>query len=139
VDEFERRTEEARASGALEGVVSLLVFGSHARGGAHRESDLDLAVLLDRSRFPSSRDRLAARITLAAELIRITGRNDVDLVVLNDAPPGLGRAILEEGRLLWTTDEEAHFAFALDVRLRAADLDPFLRRMQRLKLEALSP
>ena len=39
---------------------------------------------------------------------------------------------------MYVADPEADHAFCRDVQLRAADLDPFLRRMRLIKLRALS-
>jgi hypothetical protein len=62
----------------------------------------------------------------------------VDAVVLNDAPPHLARRIAVEGEPLFCSDAGAERAFRRDVQLRAADLEPFLRRMRQIKLEALA-
>ncbi len=61
---------------------------------------------------------------------------EVDLVVLNDLPPRFARAILQ-GRQIFCADAEADDAFRLRTQLLAIDLDIFMRRMDRLKLEAL--
>jgi len=65
-------------------------------------------------------------------------QNAVDVVVLNDAPPGLGRHIATKGRRVYCGDAEMDHAFVRDVQLRAADLEPFLRRARRIKLDALA-
>jgi predicted nucleotidyltransferase len=52
-------------------VVVAYLYGSHAEGRAHRESDIDIAVLLDRARCPSDDDRFRARIDLGTELIAL--------------------------------------------------------------------
>jgi hypothetical protein len=132
-----------RLTRSLEGpegasVVSAYLFGSHAEGRAHRESDIDVGVLLDRHALPGVRDRFEAALRVSARLQSALGTRQVDLVVLNDAPPGLGRTIVSRGRRLTCSDQEAHHAFVRDVQLRAADLEPFLRRTRRLKLEALT-
>jgi len=119
-------------------VVSAYLFGSHAEGRAHRESDIDVGVLFDRRALPSTRDRFEAALRLSAHLQAALGTRRVDLVVLNDAPPGLGRAVASRGRRLVCSDEEADHAFVRDALLRAADIDPFLHRTRRLKLEALA-
>ena len=120
------------------GVASVYLYGSAARGQAHAESDVDVAVLLDRACFPLREQRAEERVRLTGELIHVLGNNDVDLVMLNDVPPGLGRHAITEGVRLYLADHEADHAFCRDVQLRAADLDPFLRRMRLIKLRALS-
>ena len=120
------------------GVASAYLYGSAARGQAHAESDVDVAVLLDRARFPSRQQRSGERVRLTAELIHVLRNNDVDLVILNDVPPGLGRHAVTEGIRVYVADPEADHAFFRDVQLRAADLEPFLRRMRQIKLGALS-
>lgn len=117
------------------GVVSVYLFGSHASGRAHRESDVDVGVLLRWDLYPTERDRFEARLRLSAELG--LGRAPVDLVILNDAPPTFAARIASEGERLFCADAEADHAFRRDAQLRAADLAPFLRRMARVKLEAI--
>lgn len=119
------------------GVVSAYLFGSHAEERAHRESDIDVGVLLDRERHAERGDRLEARVRMGSDLIAELGCNDVDIVILNDAPPLLGRHIVSRGRRVFVADREAEMVFVRDVQLRAADLEPFLRRMAAIKLEAL--
>lgn len=132
-----------RVARALQGpefpsVVSAYLFGSHAEDRAHRESDVDVGVVLDRRALPGARDRFESALRLSALLQEALGTRQVDLVVLNDVPPGLGRAVVSRGRRLVCSDEEADRAFVRDTQLRAADLEPFLRRTRRLKLEALA-
>jgi predicted nucleotidyltransferase len=119
-------------------VVSAYLFGSHAEGRAHTESDVDVGVLLSRDDAPTERERFELRVRIGSELIGQLHRNDVDVVILNDAPPELGRRIVTKGLRVYCRDAEADHAFIRDVQLRAADLDPFLRRTRRIKLAALS-
>lgn len=120
-----------------EGVVSIYLFGSRADGRSHRESDLDLGVLLMRERFPAASDRFAERIRLASRLMSELLLPKVDVVLLDEAPPTLARRIVTEGRRVYCADVERDHCFVRDVQLRAADLEPFLRRMRAMKLEAL--
>jgi uncharacterized protein len=118
-------------------VVSVYLFGSYASGRAHRESDVDLGVLLDWNRYPAAASRFDARVRLAGELPALL-RSPVDVVILNDAPPGLGRAVVTRGSRVFVRHPELDHAFVRDVQLRAADLDPWLRRIRRIKLEAIA-
>jgi predicted nucleotidyltransferase len=119
------------------GVSSVYLHGSHAEGRAHQESDVDLAILLDWKRYPTSGGRFDARVRFGSELISVLGTNDVDLVVLNDLPPLFGRRIVYEGKRVYLGNPEADRAYILDVQLQSADLAPWLERMSRIKLEAL--
>jgi predicted nucleotidyltransferase len=98
---------------------------------------VDVGILLDRSRHADRADRNSLRIDLTSALIHVLGRNVVDVVILNDAPPELRRKVVTQGERVYCADAEADHAFVRDVQLRAADLEPFLRRMRRIKLEAL--
>ncbi|MCU0304660.1 MAG: nucleotidyltransferase domain-containing protein [Thermoanaerobaculales bacterium] len=120
-------------------VVSVYLFGSRAEDRAHRESDLDLGFLFDRNVHRTRRDRFDAALRIAANLRADLGIDAVDVVVLNDAPPLLGRRVVTEGQRLICRDPEGDHAYLRDVQLRAADLLPFLERMRRIKLEALAP
>jgi uncharacterized protein len=120
-----------------EGVVAAYLFGSDAEGRAHRESDVDVAVLLDRAVHPGARARFEVRVELTSALIAATGRNEVDVVVLNDVSPELGRRAVTTGIGVFCTDPEADHVFVRDVQILAADLDPFLRRVRRIRLESL--
>lgn len=137
MNDTRQRLEDYFGRQAPAGVVSVYLFGSHAEGRAHRESDVDVGVLLDWTRFPTSEARFDARVDLGSELIHATATNEVDVVILNDAPPLLGRSIVTRGVRVHCSDPEADHAFVRDVQLRAADLAPFLERMRRTKLEAL--
>lgn len=118
-------------------VISVYLFGSHGAGRAHRESDIDVGVLLDRERHPSREERFEARVRLGSDLIDVLDWNEVDVVILNDVTPLLGRRIVTEGRRVFCMDPEADVRYIRDVQLRAADLRPFLERTRRIKLEAL--
>ncbi|HXO20486.1 MAG TPA: nucleotidyltransferase domain-containing protein [Thermoanaerobaculia bacterium] len=120
------------------GVASVYFFGSHAEGREHRESDVDLGVLLVWDRHPTRRDRFEVRVRLGSELSAIVGTNEVDVVILNDAPPLFGRKIIWDGIRVYLGDPAADHAYIRDVQLQAADLEPWLQRMRKLKLEALA-
>lgn len=119
------------------GLVSAYLFGSVARGTEHRESDVDVGILLDRARHVERAGRNDLRIDLTSALIHVLSRNAVDVVILNDAPPELARKVVTQGERVYCRDAEADHAFVRDVQLRAADLAPFLQRMRRIKIEAL--
>lgn len=120
---------------AGDAVVSAYLFGGRLEAREHRESDVDLALLLE---FGLSREeRFEARVRLTSELIAALHSNEIDLVVLNDAAPLFARRIVLDGRRVWCGDPEADHAFRRDVQLRAADLAPFVERGRRALLAAM--
>ncbi len=136
-------TVAARVGGYFEaarptGVVAAYLFGSHARGTAHRESDVDVAVLMDYEVFSERGARAREALRLCTELVAATHSNRVDVVVLNDAPPELAAGVVSRGRPLYCTDEAADHAFVRTALLRHADIRPFLDRTRRVKLRALA-
>jgi predicted nucleotidyltransferase len=125
----------ARAAGVLQvrpvpGIVSAYGFGSVAEGRAHAESDLDIGVLLDRTVHPTDRARFEAQLQLRRYLSPGSVGREVDLVVLNDAPPLLARRIAR-GIRIYCDNPALDHAFQRDVQLRAADVEPFIQRMRR--------
>ena len=112
-------------------VVVAYLFGSEAEGRAHKDSDVDVAVMLNRRSFPSARERFDYRITLVGHLIAFLHRNEIDVVVLNDAPPLFARRIVTEGVRVFSRDRLAAQELIRDICLRAADVAPFVSRGRR--------
>ena len=95
---FERAASVLAADSRVDAVYG---FGSHVRGTAGPRSDIDLAVLL-------SRDiRLVEELRLRANVVDVLGRDDIDLVRLNSAPPLLRHEIISTGHRLFVRDADA--------------------------------
>jgi len=75
------------------GLVALYLFGSQASGRARPDSDVDVAVMVER--LPTALQRVQLREDMSERLGRA-----VDLVFLDDASPILVRQVLRHGRLL---------------------------------------
>lgn len=137
---MEPRLSEPALAGALARrpeVLSAYLFGSYARERAHRDSDVDVAVLLDRAIAGTARARFDLRLELSAEIAAALHRDNIDLIVLNDIPPTVARAIVTLGRLVLCRDRAADHEFVRTTLLRAADEQLFLDRLRPLKLAAL--
>jgi predicted nucleotidyltransferase len=120
------------------GLCSAYLFGSHHEGRAHHQSDIDVAVLLDRRQYPTARDRFQERLRLASWLSHVLRQKEVDVVVLNEAPPPFARRIVTTGEQVFCANPAADHDFVRDTQLRAADLEPFLRRTRKIKLDAIA-
>ena len=99
-----------------------IVFGSVAAGTAGFDSDVDLAVMLDR------RMDAARRMALLQLVAEVTGR-PVDLVDLRDAGVAVMRAALEEGRMLLCRDRRDYFMLLSKMVTDAEDFLPLYERV----------
>jgi predicted nucleotidyltransferase len=114
-------------------VIVAYLFGSQASGATTPLSDIDIAVLLEPD--TPSPGRLQAE--LISDLMLVLRRSDIDVVVLNTAPPLLkARAI--SGRLLYCRDELARVRFEVAARREYFDTKPLRDAQDRALLDRYS-
>ncbi|MBF7083418.1 nucleotidyltransferase domain-containing protein [Desulfallas sp. Bu1-1] len=80
-------------------IVTVYLFGSHARGNNRCTSDIDLAVLLDQNISPGK--YFEKKLHLLAQATETLKTDEVDLVILNEAPVSLAYQIIRDGRVLY--------------------------------------
>ena len=104
------------------------IFGSEARGQALPWSDVDIAVLFK----PGSDDAslMARQLELMGELQDFTSR-EVQVVILNHAPPQLAYEVVRHGRLLCQGDELARIRFEVRAMKLFFDIAPMLAAYDR--------
>lgn len=120
------------------GIIAAFLFGSHARREHHCQSDVDVALLLDRGSYIALDDPLAYRADIASRLIGELHMNEVDVLLLNEAPPGLAKEVIDEGIELVVADRAALNDFTALTLSRAADLAPWLAKWRREHLRRIA-
>ena len=103
-------------------VQAAYIFGSVAAGRARPDSDVDIAVLVSERSQPA--DRLKYRLGLMTDLGSSLKRPDVDVVVLNEAPPLLAHRVLSKGILIFERSASARVRFQVQTASRYLDLIP---------------
>ena len=107
-------------------ITAVYLFGSQVSGKAGPLSDVDVAVLLDESRVPARRF-FKLRLDLMAEAAHACRRDDVDVILLNEAAPLLAYEAVRGGELLYERDHSARVSFEARVVQQYLDLEPFYR------------
>ena len=110
-------------------VAFAVVFGSSVRGTAHARSDVDVAIGFGHGRRPAARELGA----IVSRLEEVAGRT-VDVVVLDDAPPGLAYCIFRDGVAVLVRDRTALVERKARAILEYLDFQPFEDAMSKTVL-----
>lgn len=105
-----------------EGVVAAILLGSQASGRAGPLSDVDVGVWLQPDLTAEDRGRLRLELTSAA--VRALGTSEVDLVVLNGAPPVLQHRAMRDGERLLERDRAERVRLETQAVLEYLDTAP---------------
>lgn len=105
-------------------IVFAYLFGSQAKGKTGGLSDIDLAVYF--SEEVPAKDYFKARLALLGDLVFLFKKENIDLVVLNEAPPLLAHRILKHGRLIFSDDEKIRVEYETKAVLKYLDWKPYL-------------
>jgi predicted nucleotidyltransferase len=122
----------ARVSAALAErpeVLDAYLFGSTARGQAQPHSDLDVAVYLEPG--AGARPGFGIGAEIASDLSQALGRDDVDVVILNGAPPLLYRSVLKDGVRVLSRDLRSTTTREGSALSRYCDYVPQLEKIER--------
>ena len=105
---------------AFDDVIFAYLYGSFARGEHHKFSDVDVAIYLKRPSGEIYLDILGATEIDGAE---------IDLKVLNNAPPIFRYRVIKEGILLLCRDEELHENFIFHTLIEALEFIEIFRKL----------
>jgi predicted nucleotidyltransferase len=114
-------------------VIAAYLFGSQAGGAATPLSDVDIAVVL----APDATSPGAIQVALISDLMLALHRSDIDVVILNTAPPLLKERAIS-GRLLYCRNELARVRFEVAARREYFDTKPLRDAQDRALLERYS-
>ncbi|MFH1968000.1 MAG: nucleotidyltransferase domain-containing protein [bacterium] len=113
-------------------VLFCYVFGSFAYQNFNSESDVDIAVYMDKARVSDFFDE---RLELISEISQALGK-EADILVLNSTPPFLKYVVLKEGKLIFSRDESKRIDFELKTTNEYFDfrfvLEKYNKRMMKL-------
>jgi predicted nucleotidyltransferase len=112
-----------------EGVIAAMLIGSQARGTPGPLSDVDIAVWHEPGLDPAGQLQLQLKLArLAGETLRT---NEVDIVMLNQAPPLLRHRAIRDRKLLVERDSVARVRLDARALLDYLDTKPLRAEMSR--------
>ncbi len=103
------------------GVMLGYLFGSYAKNTQNILSDLDFALLLEEENEDLKNNKKMEHL---GKLIEIFKKNEVDLVILNDAPIFFQFVIIKEGKLIFSRDEKTRINYETSVIRNYLDIKP---------------
>ena len=115
-------------------VIFAYLFGSQVKGKIGKLSDVDIAIFFDK-KIPRSK-YFDIKLKLIGEFMDFFKRNDIDVVILNEASPLLFHRILKEGKLIFSSDEKKRLDYEVRAIMRYLDWKPFLEKYTK---EVLGP
>lgn len=137
MDVYEALRDAAGDVFAATPVIFAYLFGSHARGDARHDSDVDVAVHVDDA--VAVETRLDLGLQIAGELTYRAAVGPIDgVVVLNDAPLRLVGRILADRQVIYSRDEVARVRFEVRMRTRALDFEPRAAALDRQLLRRMA-
>lgn len=106
------------------------LFGSFAKGTENKLSDLDVAVFLDCAALKPEAYPYGYKASLITELMQLFKRNEMDVVILNEAAPLLKYEVVRYGLPIYELESQERISFQANAFSRYFDLLPFLRVSQ---------
>ena len=114
-------------------IMAVYLFGSAAKSLMRKNSDIDIAVLLDEI-IKHKIQRFEFILTIGMELEKETNQ-PFDVVDITGAPPTLQHQILKTGRLLVENNRSARINFEVSSRRKYFDLLPLYEARNEIILQ----
>jgi len=108
-------------------VLFAYLYGSYARGEAHKFSDLDVAVYLKEFTIKNYLDLFS--------VIPTSVNVEIDLRALNNAPPLFRYRVIKEGRLLFVKDKKALEKFVYETLIEALEIKETISSIERERIK----
>lgn len=113
------------------------VFGSLSKGGEHRLSDIDIAILVEEEKVPRG-EPYGYKAMIISDIMALLKTDKVDLVVLNEAPLILCFRVVYEGIVVYSIDEKMRVEFETKVMSLYFDRQYYYRRHDELAINRIA-
>ena len=118
-------------------IIAVYVFGSILTGHSKKESDIDIATLLDEKFYKADPLASIAPVYLAATRAGMALDRKTDVTILNSASLEIAYEILTSGFCILETNSEKRLEYEIAVRGMYFDFKPFLDKIRTDCIKAL--
>lgn len=106
-------------------IILTYLYGSLAKGVAHPQSDIDIAILLSEN-ISEEAYPYGYRAEILSDLMKALQTNRIDLVTLNEAPPFLRFQVIRYGVLIFSRSEAKRIDFQVKTITKYNDVKRLL-------------
>lgn len=118
-------------------VKVVYLFGSMAKRKENKSSDIDIAVLLDEN-FAAQEISYTYRPTVITDLIGVLKTEKLDLIILNESPLLLCFRTVQEGLILYSSDETQRVRFETRIMSRYFDQQYYFKRHAKITIDQIA-
>ena len=111
-------------------VMLAYLYGSAVEGNMLPSSDVDIGLIFDPKRGLSSYERMQIEFKIAAEIERSCGILEADVRSIDNAPLTVQGAVVTEGILLYSRNEEFRVEYEVNTRKHYFDFLPVVEMMR---------
>jgi predicted nucleotidyltransferase len=132
---IKRETSQLMQAHAPSGLVAIVyVFGSSIRSDFKDSSDIDLAFLVDESRYRKDAFEAITPVHMIAAKIGLILGREIDALVLNAASLEIAYEVITTGLCLFATDHGARLEYEIKIKGMYFDFYPFLSELRARKI-----
>ncbi len=124
--ELEKYLSEIKRILEKHSVIFAYLFGSYATGMRGKLSDLDIAVFLNNELTPE--ERFGKKLKIMSDISSLLKKDEIDIVILNEAYPLLAHRIIKDGILIFSADEKKRIDYEVRATMGYLDFKPFLEK-----------
>jgi len=119
-------------------VILVYLFGSSVRQRFKKDSDIDMAFLIDRTIYRKDTFRAFALAQITGAIVAEIIKKPVDVSLLNDASLFFAYEVITTGECIYERDHGERILYEIAIKGQYYDFRPFIQALRRKKMDLIS-